>query len=296
MGRVAVVTDSNSGITQNQAEALGLSVLPMPFTMDGETFFEDINLTQETFYEKLLAGADISTSQPSTGNVLELWNRLLETHDELVHIPMSGALSASCESAELLSRDFDGRVQVVNNLRISVTQRRSALDAAELASIGWPAKRIKERLEQNKFDTSIYIMLDTLKFLKKGGRVTPAGAALGTLLNIKPVLQIQGGKLDAYAKVRGIKHGRTVLLEAMQKDFEGKFYGSSGSDKMCLDVAYTYDAEAAESFKREVEAVFRGYEMHVAPLSLSVSCHIGPGALALACTKKLSVQHGEESI
>jgi DegV family protein with EDD domain len=287
MSRIAVVTDSNSGITQLQAHGLRVNVLPMPFTMDGQSFFEDINLTQATFYQKLMDGADISTSQPTPAAVMEIWEKLLKDHDEVVHIPMSNALSASCASALALAEDYHGRVQVVDNQRISVTQRQSVLDAVALADAGWSAARIKEYLESVKLDASIYIMLDTLKYLKKGGRITPAGAALGTLLNIKPVLQIQGEKLDAYTKVRGTKQARAAILEAIKKDIEGRFAPYKGPGGLWLAMAYTYNREAAEDFKKEAEAAFPGYPIHMDPLSLSVSCHIGPGALALTCTRKL---------
>lgn len=208
MGRVAVVTDSNSGITQGQAEELGIHVLPMPFYIDGESYFEDINLTQEQFYEKLAQEADISTSMPAVADVTDLWDRLLVDYDEIVHIPMSSGLSSSCETAQMLSQDYDGRVQVVNNQRISVTQRRSVLDAKMLAGQEKSAAEIKEILEREKFESSIYIMVDTLKYLKKGGRITPAAAALGTLLRLKPVLQIQGGEAGCVCKSKDCKTGK----------------------------------------------------------------------------------------
>lgn len=285
MGRVAVVTDSNSGITQVQAKELGVYVLPMPFYIDGETFFEDVNLTQEQFYQKLTEGGEITTSMPAVGDVTELWDQLLEKYDEIVHIPMSSGLSSSCETALMLSQDYDGRVQVVNNQRISVTQRRSVMDAGRLAEQGMSAAEIKEILEREKFESSIYIMVDTLKYLKKGGRITPAAAALGTLLRLKPVLQIQGEKLDAFAKARTVKQAKSIMIEAMKNDFKNRFGDESG-DNMYLDIAYTYDLEAAKQFEREVKEVFPNHKCIVNPLSLSVSCHIGPGALAVACSHK----------
>lgn len=287
MSNIAITTDSNSGITQREAKEMGISVLPMPFTMNGEPFYEDINLSQEQFYIRLAEGADIATSQPAVGTVLELWDTLLKEYDEVVHIPMSSGLSASCETATMLAADYDGRVQVVNNQRISVTQRQSVLDAMALARSGSSAAQIKETLEAHKFDSSIYIMVDTLKYLKQGGRITPAAAAIGTLLQLKPVLQIQGEKLDAYAKVRGIKMARKTMIDAMRKDFETRFAGESDPDHMWLEIAYTFNQELALDFKQEVEAAFPGYSIHMDPLSLSVSCHIGPGALAIACSKKL---------
>ncbi|MDE7297701.1 MAG: DegV family protein [Lachnospiraceae bacterium] len=286
MERVAIVTDSNSGITQKEGRELGISVLPMPFTIDGETFYEDISLTQEEFYERLAAGADIATSQPTAGDVIDLWKKLLEEYDSVVHIPMSSGLSGSCETAIMLAEDFDGRVQVVNNQRISVTLRQSVLDAIALASQGRTAVEIREILERDKMESSIYIMLDTLKYLKKGGRITPAAAALGTILNLKPVLQIQGEKLDAFTKARNVKQGKRAMIDAMKRDIETRF--SDGSEQpVYLEIAYTFDRGAAENFKAEVQEQIPGYDIHVDPLSLSVSCHIGPGALALACSKKL---------
>ncbi len=280
------MTDSNSGITQKKGGELGISVLPMPFTIDGETFYEDISLTQEEFYERLAAGADISTSQPTAGDVIDLWKRLLKEYDTVVHIPMSSGLSGSCETAIMLAEDFDGRVQVVNNQRISVTMRQSVLDAVGLAERGRTAVEIREILERERMESSIYIMLDTLKYLKKGGRITPAAAALGTILNLKPVLQIQGEKLDAFTKARNIRQGKRAMIDAMKRDIETRF--SDGSEQpVHLEMAYTFDREAAESFKAEVAEQFPGYDIHIDPLSLSVSCHIGPGALAVACSKKL---------
>lgn len=288
MSKIAVVTDSNSGITQEQARVLGVTVLPMPFYMDGKTYYEDIDLTQEQFYEKLAEGGDISTSMPAVGDVTDLWDQLLQEHDEIVHIPMSSGLSSSCETALMLAQSYDGRVQVVNNQRISITQRRSVLDAAALAEKGKSAAEIKEILEREKFESSIYIMVDTLKYLKKGGRITPAAAALGTLLRLKPVLQIQGEKLDAFAKARTVKQAKSIMTEAMRNDCKNRFGDESGAS-MHIDIAYTYDLEAAQQFEKEIKEVFPGQDCVINPLSLSVSCHIGPGALAVACSHKIDV-------
>ena len=200
MGKIAIITDSNSGITQDEGRKLGISVLPMPFYINDVMYLEGITLSQEAFYERLKNDESISTSQPSPAEVCGLWDNLLEEYDEIVHIPMSSGLSASCDTATMLARDYDGRVQVVNNQRISVTQRQSVLDAIALRDAGKNAAEIKEKLEEEKMESSIYITLETLKYLKKGGRITPAAAAIGTVLNLKPVLQIQGEKLDAYAK------------------------------------------------------------------------------------------------
>lgn len=284
--KIAVVTDSNSGITQRQAAEYGVHVLPMPFMIDDETFYEDINLDQKGFYEKLEGGADVVTSQPSPDSVLTLWEKLLKDYDEIVHIPMSSGLSGSCQSAVMLARDFGGKVQVVNNQRISVTQRQSVLDAKLLAEKGESAARIKEILEQDKFNSSIYIMLDTLYYLKKGGRITPAAAAIGTILKLKPVLQIQGEKLDAFAKARTINQGKQIMINAIRNDMETRF-GGARADNIWLQVAYTKDDKAAELFAEELKERFGEFDMVCNPLSLSVACHIGPGALAVACCKKL---------
>lgn len=286
MNRVAIVSDSNSGITQAQAKELGVTILPMPFFAGDKTYYEDIDLNQEQFYRLLTDNIDISTSMPLVGNVTDTWDRLLEEYDEIVHIPMSSGLSGSCETAIMLSQDYDGKVQVVNNQRISVTQRQSVMDAMELAKLGKNAAEIKEILERDKFESSIYIMVDTLYYLKKGGRITPAAAALGTLLKLKPVLQIQGEKLDAFAKARTVKQAKNIMIEAMKNDFTKRFNDPAG-EHIYLEIAYTHDKEAAEAFKAEVQEAFPGMEIHMDPLSLSVSCHIGPGALAVACSKKL---------
>lgn len=281
MKKVAVVTDSNSGITQREAKELGIRVIPMPFYIDGELYYEDITLSQKEFYEKLSGNADISTSQPSPADVMEIWEELLEEYDEVVHIPMSSGLSTSCETAMMLAKDFDGKVFVVNNQRISVTQRQAVLDALELAEAGKSGQEIHDILMKEKLEASIYITVDTLKYLKKGGRVTPAGAALGTVLNLKPVLTIQGEKLDAFAKVRGLKSAKKVMKEAMKKDLEERF----GGKKVHLEAAYTCTHEEAQEWKKELEEYFPGYEIHMDALSLSVACHIGPGAMAVACSR-----------
>lgn len=289
MPNVAIVTDSNSGITQDGAKELGVYVLPMPFMINEETFFEDIDLTQEEFYEKLSSGANIGTSQPSPESVMKLWDGLLKDYDEIVHIPMSSGLSGSCQSAMILAEDYHGRVQVVNNQRISVTQRQSCLDAKLLAARGMNAKEIKEFLEADKFNSSIYIMLDTLYYLKKGGRITPAAAAIGTMLRLKPVLQIQGEKLDAFAKARTTNQGKSIMINAIKNDIESRFGGMTEDRHIWLQVAHTANQEAAEAYKEEILAQFPGYDIHIDPLSLSVACHIGPGALAFACCRKIAV-------
>ena len=287
MSKVVIVTDSNSGITQAEAKELGVVVLPMPFYINEEMFYEDIDLTQEQFYERLAEGGDIKTSMPLVGDVTDKWDELLKEYDEIVHIPMSSGLSSTCETAYMLSQDYDGKVQVVNNQRISVTMRQSVMDAKAMADAGKSAEEIKEILEEEKFNSSIYIMVDTLEYLKKGGRITPAAAALGTLLKLKPVLQIQGEKLDAFAKARTVKQAKSIMIEAMKADFEKRFDSPDGA-KMNLEMAYTFDKEAAEAFRAEVQEAFPNNEIIMNPLSLSVSCHIGPGALAIACSKKIN--------
>lgn len=286
MSKIAILTDSNSGISQAEAKKLGIYVVPMPFFINSETYYEDIDLTQEQFYEKLVEGVDISTSMPTIGSITDMWENLLKDYEEVVYIPMSSGLSSSCETAIMLSQDYDGKVQVANNQRISVTLRQSVLDAMELVEKGKNAVEIKEILEKNKMESSIYIMVDTLSYLKKGGRITPAAAALGTLLRLKPVLQIQGEKLDAFAKARTVKQAKSIMIEAMQKDFKERFHSEDGS-AMHLAMAYTKDLEQALQFKEEVQQAFPNNEIVLDPLSLSVSCHIGPGAIAIACSKKI---------
>lgn len=281
MGKVAVVTDSNSGITQEEGKKRGIRILPMPFYISGELFYEDITLSQEEFYQKLAEDAEISTSQPSPADVMELWEELLSEYDEIIHIPMSSGLSSSCETAKMLSKEFDGKVHVIDNQRVSVTQRQSALDAVEMVRRGMTASEIEEVLMRERLEASIYITVDTLKYLRKGGRITPAAAALGTVLNLKPVLQIQGEKLDAYAKVRGMKAAKRTMLNAMEKDIEERFKGR----RVNLEAAYTCQEEEARAWKEEIEAKFPGYDVHMDKLSLSVACHIGPGALAVACSR-----------
>lgn len=284
MPKVAIVTDSNSGITQAQAEEMGVFVLPMPFMIEGETFFEGINLTQEEFYQKLRGGANISTSQPTPESVMKLWDGLLETHDQIVHIPMSSGLSGSCQTAIMLSQEYDGKVQVVNNQRISVTQRRSVMDAHRMAEEGMEAAAIREFLEKDKFNSSIYIMLDTLTYLKKGGRITPAAAALGTFLRLKPVLTIQGEKLDAFAKARTTASGRQIMINAAKNDVTKRFGRPLENCGIWVDIAHTDNEEAARDFQRELLEIFPGAQSYIDPLSLSVACHIGPGSLAVALT------------
>ncbi len=287
MKKIAIMTDSNSGITQEKGKELGICVLPMPFFINEKLYFEDITLTQEEFYQYLEEEAEISTSQPSPGDVMECWDELLKEYDEIVHIPMSSGLSGTCETAMLLAQDYDGKVQVVNNQRISVTQEQSVYDAMLLRDAGKDAVQIKEILEAEKFESTIYITVDTLKYLKKGGRITPAAAALGTVLNLKPVLQIQGEKLDAFAKVRGWKAAKRTMLKAIETDLKERFSGKE--DQIILGMVSTCSREEAQEWKEEIQKQFPQFEIMEAPLSLSVACHIGPGAMAVTCTKKVKI-------
>lgn len=290
MSKIAVVTDSNSGITQAQGKELGVRVLPMPFMIDGETYYEEITLSRAEFYQKLTGKADISTSQPSPESILQIWDELLKEYDEVVHIPMSSGLSGSCQTAAMLADDYDGKVHVVNNQRISVTQRQSVLDALELVKAGKSGSEIKNILEADKFNSSIYIMIDTLYYLKKGGRVTPAAAALGTLLKLKPVLQIQGEKLDAFAKARTVNQAKSIMMNAIRNDIEKRFGGVSPENLIYLEIAHTENEDAANQLKEELAEQFPDYPIYIDHLSLSISCHIGPGSLAIACCKKLKIE------
>ncbi len=279
--RVAVATDSNSGISQAQGARYGIGVIPMPFLIDGQEYFEDVSITREEFFQRLEEGADVRTSQPSPEAVTSLWDRLLEEYEEVVYIPMSGGLSNSVQTALMLAESYGGRVQVVDNHRISCTQKQSVLEAMRLAGAGWNAKAIRDFLILHAYDASIYIAVDTLKYLKKGGRVTAAGAALGSLLNIKPILQIQGDKLDAYAKVRGMKLAQEKMLQAVQADMEGRFAGS----EVLIKGAYTCDEKTAAQWKKAIAARFPKHKVSLDPLALSISCHIGAGSLAVVCMK-----------
>mgnify|MGYP005945505069 FL=1 len=285
MSRIAVITDSNSGINFEDAKELGIKVLPMPFLIDGKTYFEEISLSQEEFFEKLENDVDISTSQPSPEGVMKIWDEALEEADEVVYIPMSSGLSSSCHTALMLADDYDGKVQVVDNQRISVTQRQSVLDAMELAKRGLTAVQIKEKLEKVKFESSIYIMLDTLKYLKKGGRITPAAAAVGSALRLKPVLTIQGEKLDAYAIAKTKKQGVKKMLAAIEDDINKRFGGTDHMENIHMEIAHTKNPEAAEDLKQQIIEKFGVTEVDLYPLSLSIACHIGPGSIAVACSK-----------
>lgn len=286
--KIAVVTDSNSGITQAQAKEMGVAVLPMPFMIDGETYYEDITLTREQFYQRLKDNADIATSQPTPDSILKMWDKLLKEYDQIIHIPMSSGLSGSCSTAMMLAGEdeYEGKVFVVDNRRISVTQYQSVKDAQMLAAMGMDGTQIKKRLEETAADSVIFITVDTLKYLKKGGRITPAAAALGTLLKIKPVLIILGEKLDSFAKARTMKQAKTMMMNAIQKELDERLHDSECRN--ChLAIAHTDNEEAALEFKKEIEERFPNADVYMAPLSLSIACHIGPGSLAVTATRKM---------
>ena len=281
--KTAVMTDTNSGIMKAEADSMGIFLIPMPVIIDDETHYEGIDLTEDSFYGSLTGGQNVSTSQPSPGDLMDLWDDILEQgYDEIIHIPMSSGLSASCSTAISLSDDYDGKVQVVNNQRISVTMRQSVIDAKALADKGMNAGEIKNILEKHKMDSSIYITLETLKYLKKGGRITPAAAAIGTMLKLNPVLQIQGEKLDAFAKARGKASAKKIMLKAMKDDCENRFKDYAAEAKLHMEVAYTGNEEEAKEWAEAVKEAFPEYDFHMDPLSLSVACHIGYGSLAIA--------------
>lgn len=291
MSSVAIVTDSNSGISRAEGKELGIYVIPMPCLVDGKLYYENVDITKEQFYHFMESDADLTTSQPSPGDVMDLWDKLLKEYDEIVHIPMSSGLSASCSTAMGLAQDYDGKVQVVNNQRISVTMQQSVMDAKHLAATGKSAAQIKEILEKEALESSIYLVVDTLKYLKKGGRITPAAALLGSALNLKPLLQIQGEKLDAYKKVRGMKAAKKNMLDAMKKDVEGRFADYVAKGQLKLHVAYTTDEETAKQWMEEVQNAFPDLTItRMDPLSFSITCHTGPGVLAIAASHALDAE------
>ena len=289
MIKVAIATDSNSGITQAQGKELGVFVLPLPFMIDGKEYLDDITLTQEGFYQKLEEDADVCTSQPSPEAVTGFWEEILKEYDALVYIPMSSGISGSCQTARMLAEDYEGKVYVADNHRVSITQRQSVLDALKMAEAGMTAEEIWKKLEETGPDSTIYIMVDTLKYLKKGGRLTPAVAAIGTLLRIKPVLTIQGEKLDSYAKARTLKQSKSMMISAIQNDMASRWGDTDGS-KCTIQVAHSCNEEEALLLKAELQEVFpKAEDILINPLALSVACHIGPGSLAIAASKKVEL-------
>ena len=291
MIKVGVATDTNSGINAAEAEAIGARLIPMPFFIDGEEYLEGYTIERGEFFERLRNGADIKTSQPSPGALTDLWDEMLKTCEEVIYIPMSSGLSSSMSTAHMIAEDYDGRVHVIDNHRISQTQKQSVYEAIELAKQGRSAAEIEAILNRDAMEASIYIAVDTLEYLKKGGRVTPAGAALASILNLKPVLQIQGDKLDAYAKVRGEKAAQERMLQAVEKDIAGRFAGR----KVIIKGAYTCSDEAAEAWKHKIEERFPGHHITLDPLALSISCHIGEGATAITCALEAPETPGLEA-
>lgn len=292
MGKTAVVVDTNSGILKEESEKTGIFIQPMPFYIDDELFYESVNLTHDKFYEKQASNAKITTSMPLVGDVLDKWNEILKTYDEIVYIPMSSGLSSSCETAMIMAEDFDDKVQVVNNRRISVTQKLAAYEAKRMADEGKGAKEIKEYLEKTQAESHIYIMVDTLEYLKRGGRITPAVAAIGTLFHIKPVLQIQGDKLDSFAKVRTLSQAKSVMMDRVEKDLSD--FGDKEAVGCILSIAHTQNRKEAEIFREEVKERFNyNRPITIDPLALSIACHIGPGSLAITVTKSFITEIGE---
>lgn len=289
MQNIAIMTDSNCGFLPEDGRQMGIAIVPMPLIIDGTTYYEGVDITSEEFYRRQGEGAQITSSLPSPGSVMDMWDELLKTHDEVVYIPMSSGLSNSCNSALVLSEDYDGRVHVVDNHRISVTQMQSVMDAMKMAKQGMSGKEIKERLETEALDASIYIAVDTLEYLKKGGRVTPAGAAIGSVLNIKPVLEIAGDKLDAYAKVRGMKSAFKTMIKALRKDLDGKLKALHERGELVLGIAYTQmPEEELAKWKEELAKAFPGEEILSGTLNLSIGCHVGPGAIGVGAVRRLN--------
>jgi len=284
--KIAITTDSSSGLTSEEAEKLGVYVMPMPFYIGDETYYESVNLFQNEFYEKLKSDVDVATSQPIVAQLLEFWEKLLKDYDELVYIPISSGLSQSWSTAQALSKEYGGRIHVVNNQRVSVTLRQSVCDAVKLKAMGKTGEEIKDYLEKTKLDSSIYIMVDTMKYLKKGGRVTPAAAAVGSLLKLKPVLQIQGEKLDKFAVARTVGKAKEAMINAVRSDLYGRFYDYTKNGEMVLSFAHTDNSEELEKFIGEARTAFPDLPFAFAdPLSLAVACHIGPGSLAMALSR-----------
>lgn len=287
--KVAVITDCNSTFTQKTAEEAGIFCTDMPVLIDGENYIQDVNLTEDMFYAALEEGKDVSTSQPAPGDVMDLWEKVLSGgYDQLVYIPMSSGLSGSCETAKVLAEDFDGKVRVVDNHRISGTQTQSVYDALAMAGKGYDAEYIGKRLEETAYDASIYIAVDTLEYLKKGGRVTPAGAALGTALGIKPVLTIQGGKLDAFAKVRGMNKCEKKLVDAIVNDMKTRFSNVPEEEMYVFTSGTLREEEAWKRWNGIIAEHFPNNEVNYYPLSLSIGAHIGPGSIAVGVAKKIT--------
>ena len=283
MEKLLIITDSNSGILQSEAKNLGIFVIPMPFTIDDEEYLEEISISQEEFYKHLEKDADVKTSQPSQIYLEELWTNFLNDYEEIIYIPMSSGLSATCENAKNYAKKFDGKVQVVDNLRISVTQKESVFEAIAMQKQGKNAKEIKNYLEGTKEKASIYITLEVLKYLKKGGRISPAAAALGSALKIKPILSSRGGKFEKYSVVLSLNQAKAKMINKIKQELENEFKEEYEQGKICISIAHTQNEDEALKFKDEILQKIPNVNFRfIDPLSLSVSCHIGPGALAIA--------------
>lgn len=283
MSKVAVITDTNSSITSEEAEQLGIFLLPMPFIVNGQQYLDGVDCTYEHFFEMLAEGADVSTSQPAPDALTSLWDKVLEEYDEIIHIPMSASLSSSCATAKALSADYNGKVWVADNKRISISERQAALDALYLAKQGFSAEEICKKLEESALNASIYLAVNTLELLKKSGRVTAAGAALASILGLKPVLQIQGEKLDAFSKARGMANAQKVMLNAAKKDLEERFAGKPAH----IDVAYSGDYESALEWLEIVRDFFGDKNIQMFRLPISIACHVGAGVKAIAVIEEI---------
>ena len=281
--KIAILTDTNSGITPEQAARYGIHLVSMPVIIDDETYFENESIFQDEFFQRLREGACVSTSQPAPGVLMDCWEGLLERYDEIIYLPMSSGLSGSCQTAAMLAEEYDGSVHVVDNHRISVTLRQSVLEAKYLADQGKTAQEIVAYLERDGLEASIYVAVNTLEYLKKSGRVTAAGAAVGTILNIKPVLQIQGGKLDAYKRARGMHQAMQMMIDGLKYDQAHRFAGK----KMVIRAAYSGDAEAGAIWQAELQTAFPGMSIGLDPLPISISCHTGDGALGVGMMKEI---------
>ena len=283
MQHTGIITDTNSGMTQAEARECGVILMPMPFTVDGKNYIENVNMSYSEFFDRLAGGAQVATSQPSPEDVMACWKKALEDYEKVIYIPMSSALSSSCQSAKLFAEDFGGRVLVADNRRISISQKQSVYDALRWRDMGLCADEILQKLLDTALDASIYLTVDDLKYLKRGGRITPSVAAIGTVLNIKPVLQIQGGKLDTYKKVRGLHAAQNTMLDAIRKDLETRF----ADMPMLLRTAYTGDASMGKAWNAQVQERFPGFEVTGDPLPISIACHVGPGVIALGLMRKM---------
>ena len=283
MQHTGIITDTNSGMTQAEALESGVILVPMPFTVDGKNYIENVNMSYSEFFECLAGGAQVATSQPSPEDVMACWKKALEDYEKVIYIPMSSALSSSCQSAKLFAEDFDGRVLVADNRRISISQKQSVYDALHWRDMGLTAEEILQKLLDTALDASIYLTVDNLKYLKRGGRITPSVAAIGTVLNIKPVLQIQGDKLDTYKKVRGLHAAQNTMLEAVRKDLETRF----ADMPMILRTAYTGDPAVGAAWNAQVQERFPDFNVTGDPLPISIACHVGPGVIALGVMKKI---------